>query len=44
MKKSLKMPIAIIGFFSDGLRVFLNKTKRQIIPVFREKGVWKIGA
>lgn len=25
------------------LKVFLNKAKRQTIPAFREKGVWKIG-
>jgi len=23
---------------------FLNKAKRQTIPAFREKGIWKIGA
>lgn len=27
---------------SQSLRVFLNKAKRQTIPAFREKGVWKI--
>lgn len=29
----------------DGsLRALLNKAKRQTVPAFREKGVWKIGA
>lgn len=27
----------------ESLRILLNKAKRQTIPVFREKGVWKIG-
>ncbi len=26
------------------LNIFLNKAKRQTIPAFREKGVWKIGS
>lgn len=27
----------------ESLKVLLNKAKRQTIPAFREKGVWKIG-
>ncbi|MEA3273384.1 MAG: Fic family protein [Patescibacteria group bacterium] len=27
----------------DSLKILLNKSKRQTIPAFREKGVWKIG-
>ncbi|MBU1179373.1 Fic family protein [Patescibacteria group bacterium] len=27
----------------ESLKIFLNKAKRQTIPAFREKGVWKIG-
>lgn len=27
----------------ESLRVLLNKSKRQTIPAFRERGVWKIG-
>jgi Fic family protein len=28
---------------NESFRVLLNKAKRQTIPAFREKGVWKIG-
>jgi len=28
----------------ESLRALLNKARRQTIPAFREKGVWKIGA
>lgn len=28
---------------SDSINTLLNKAKRQTIPAFREKGVWKIG-
>lgn len=27
----------------ESLKILLNKSKRQTIPAFREKGVWKIG-
>ena len=27
----------------ESIRVLLNKAKRQTVPAFREKGVWKIG-
>ena len=27
----------------ESLKILLNKAKRQTIPAFREKGVWKIG-
>lgn len=27
----------------ESAKIFLNKAKRQTIPAFREKGVWKIG-
>ncbi|MDO8610538.1 MAG: Fic family protein [bacterium] len=27
----------------QSLKILLNKAKRQTIPVFREKGIWKIG-
>ena len=27
----------------ESLNILLNKAKRQTIPAFREKGVWKIG-
>ncbi|MEA2065468.1 MAG: Fic family protein [Patescibacteria group bacterium] len=28
----------------ESLKILLNKSKRQTIPAFREKGAWKIGA
>lgn len=28
---------------TESLKILLNKAKRQTIPAFREKGVWKIG-
>lgn len=28
---------------NDSLKILLNKARRQSIPAFREKGVWKIG-
>ena len=28
---------------NEALNILLNKAKRQTIPAFREKGVWKIG-
>ena len=28
---------------NESASIFLNKAKRQTIPAFREKGIWKIG-
>jgi hypothetical protein len=28
---------------NESMSILLNKSKRQTIPAFREKGVWKIG-